>query len=66
MAQAEVIMLGEATAPKAPSDKIDIYYTKSPENKYDEIAKISVGDTEDDWMIKQIKIKFESINLIIF
>jgi hypothetical protein len=57
MAKPEVMMLGEASSPKASSDKIDIFYTKKPERKYDEIAKISVGDTDDDWSIKQIKIK---------
>ena len=57
MAKAEVMMLGEAGTPKAPTDKIDIYYTKIPERKYDEVANISVGDTDDDWSIKQIILK---------
>jgi hypothetical protein len=57
MAKPEVVILGEASSPKSSTDKIDIYYTKKPERNYDEIAKISVGDTDDDWCIKQIKLK---------
>ena len=45
MAQPEVTMLKEAGTPKASTDHIDIFYTKTPDKDYDEIAKIEVGDT---------------------
>ncbi|NEX12202.1 MAG: hypothetical protein C1942_05820 [Prosthecochloris sp.] len=61
MAKPEVMMLGEAGPSKSPTDKIDIYYTKKPESNYAEIAKISVGDTDDDWCIKQIKLKAKEL-----
>jgi len=40
---------------------IDIYYTNTPDKKYEEIAIIKVGDTDDDWSLKQIKIKAREI-----
>lgn len=48
-------MLAEAREPKATTAEIQIFYTKTPDRDYDEIAKIEVGDTSDDWCIKQIK-----------
>ena len=57
MASPEVTMIGKAGSPKPPSANIDIYYTNKPEKKYEEIAMIKVGDTDDDWSIKQIKLK---------
>ncbi len=57
MASPEVTMIGKAGTPQSPTANIDIYYTKKPEKSYEEIAIIKVGDTDDDWSIKQIKIK---------
>ena len=50
-------MIGEPSTPKSPTEKIDIFYTKVPERSYEEIAKIEVGDTDDNWNLKQFKIK---------
>ena len=61
MAKPKVTMLGEAGIPKSPMANIDIYYTNTPDNKYEEIAIIKVGDTDDDWNLKQIKIKAREI-----
>lgn len=61
MAKPEVTMLGEAGIPKSPMANIDIYYTNKPDKKYEEIAIIKVGDTDDDWSLKQIKIKAREI-----
>ena len=57
MASPEVTMIGKAGTPKPPLENIDIYYTKKPEQDYEEIAIIKVGDTDDNWSLKQIKIK---------
>ncbi len=57
MASPDVTMIGKAGAPKSPTANIDIYYTNKPEKKYEEIAIVKVGDTDDDWSIKQIKLK---------
>jgi len=57
MAQPEVTMFREASAPKSPTEHIDIFYTKQPDRSYEEIAKIEVGDTDDNWNLEQIKIK---------
>ena len=57
MASPEVTMIGKAGAPKSSSENIDIYYTNKPDKKYEEIAIIKVGDTDDDWSINQIKLK---------
>ena len=61
MASPEVTMLKESHPPKQTTDHIDVFYTKPPDKPYDEIAKIKIGDTEDDWNLKQIKIKAREI-----
>ena len=61
MAQPQVTMFKEPGTPKSPTDHIDIFYTKTPDRDYEEIAKIQVGDTDDDWSMKQIKIKAREI-----
>jgi hypothetical protein len=61
MAQPEVMMLREASDPKSPTEHIDVFYTKKPDGSYEEIAKIEVGDTDDNWNMEQIKIKAREI-----
>lgn len=61
MAQPKVLMLGEAGNPKTESDNIDIFYTKIPEQGYVEIARIEVGDTNDEYSLNQILVKARSI-----
>ena len=61
MASPIVTMLSESHQPKQATDYIDVFYTKSPDKPYDEIAKIKIGDTEDEWNLKQIKIKAREI-----
>lgn len=40
-----------------PTANIDVYQTKKPTQEYIEIAKISCGDSDDDWNLKEIKRK---------
>ena len=61
MAIPEVTMLREAHPPKQATEHIDVFYTKPPDKPYDEIAKIKIGDTEDEWNLKQIRIKAREI-----
>ena len=57
MASPEVTMLKEPHAPKQATEHIDVFFTKTPDRPYEEIAIIKVGDTEDEWNLKQIKLK---------
>ncbi len=57
MAQPEVTMFGEAGTPKPSTVHVDTFYTEPPDREYDEIAQISVGGTDDNWNMEQIKIK---------
>ena len=57
MAQPQVMMLGDAGNPKTDAENIDIYYTKRPERDYKEIARIEVGDTNDEYNLEQILLK---------
>lgn len=61
MASPEVTMLRESHPPKQATEHIDVFYTKKPDKPYIEIAKIKIGDTEDEWNLKQIKLKAREI-----
>lgn len=61
MAKPKVTMFREAGHPKAPTDQIDVFYTTRPDRRYEEIARIEVGDTDDDWSMKQIMAKAREI-----
>ena len=57
MAKAKVTMINEAYQAKSEDAPVEIYMTVTPDNPYIEIAQITCDDTEDDWCLKQIKIK---------
>ena len=61
MAQPKVLILGEAGSPKTEAENIDIFYTKRPEQEYVEIARIEVGDTNDEYSLNQILMKARSM-----
>ena len=50
-------MLGEAGSPKTEAENIDIFHPKMPEQEYVEIARIEVGDTNDEYSLNQILMK---------
>lgn len=61
MAKAQVTMFQEAYPKKDLDAHIDIYKTKQPEKEFIELAEISCGDTDQEWALKQIKIKARQI-----
>ncbi|MBQ9207534.1 MAG: hypothetical protein IJ158_12605 [Treponema sp.] len=62
MGKAKVTMLTEETySAKTEDAQIDVYYTNRPNKNYIELAQITCEDTEDDWCLKQIKIKAREI-----
>ncbi len=61
MAKAKVTMINEAYPSKDENANIEVYITNTPSDPYIEIAQITCDDTEDDWCLKQIKIKAREI-----
>lgn len=61
MAKADAVMLTEAYPAKTQDAQFDVYYTNRPEKKYIELAQIICNDTDDNWNLKQIKIKAQEI-----
>ena len=54
MAQPDINMIAEASAPKPATKEIDVFYTSLPDRNSEEIAMLSVDDRDDDWSIGQI------------
>ena len=54
-------MFKQPYSPKGVGEDIDVYQTSLPNREYIEIAKISCGDTDDDWNMKQILKKAREI-----
>jgi len=61
MAKPNVTMYTRAYPPKAMGAPIDVYQIAMPDREYIEIAKISCGDTDDNWNMKQILKKARDI-----
>ena len=61
MAKAKVTMINEPYPAKDENENIEVYITTVPSEPYLEIAQITCDDTEDDWCLKQIKIKAREI-----
>jgi hypothetical protein len=61
MAKPKVTLFGSDYPPKSPSEKIDVFNTATPSVPYVEIAKISCGDTDENWNMRQILIKAREI-----
>jgi len=61
MAKPKVILYAKPYSPKKINAPIDVYQTTMPDHEYIEIAKITCGDTDDNWNMKQILIKAREI-----
>ena len=61
MAKAKITMINEPYPAKEESANIEVYITNPPSAPYIELAQITCDDTEDDWCLKQIKIKAREI-----
>ena len=61
MAKAKITMINEPYPAKEENANIEVYITNPPSTPYIELAQITCDDTEDDWCLKQIKIKAREI-----
>lgn len=61
MAKPKVTPFGQTYSAKRPDEKVDVYNTSRPDREYVEIARISCGDTDDSWNMKQILTKAREI-----
>ena len=61
MAKPKVTMISEPYPAKEENANIEVFITNVPSEPYIELAQISCDDTEDDWCLKQIKIKAREI-----
>ncbi len=61
MAKAKVTLFGNSYPPKNEGDKIDVYMTNTPTQKYIEFAQIICRDTNDNWSLNQITKKAREI-----
>ena len=61
MAKPEVLLYGKTYPSKNLDAETEIFETSRPKQEYIEIAKITCGDTEDSWNLKQILIKAREI-----
>ena len=61
MAKAKITMINEPYPAKEENANIEVYITNPPSAPYIELAQITCDDTEDDWCLKQIKIKAREI-----
>jgi|SRR5207247_7077778 len=61
MARPKVTLFGPAYPPKDSTATIEVFQSQKPDRPYQEIARIEVGDTDDNWSMKQILIKAREI-----
>lgn len=61
MGKAKVTMINEPYPAKNENYPIEIYITNIPSKPYIELAQISCNDTNEEWCLKQIKIKAREI-----
>ena len=61
MARPKVTLFGPAYPPKDSTAAIEVFQSQKPDRPYQEIARIEVGDTNDNWSMKQILIKAREI-----
>lgn len=57
MATPKVIRFGPSFGSKSPNAPVEVFQTRVPDRPYQEIALISVGDTDDDYCMEQILLK---------
>jgi hypothetical protein len=61
MAKPKVTLFGPMYPPKDSTAAIEVFQSQKPDRPYQEIARIEVGDTDDNWSMKQILIKAREI-----
>lgn len=61
MAKAKVTLFGDSYPAKSEDAKIDVYMTNKPKQEYVDFAKITCGDTNDNWSLEQITKKAREI-----
>ena len=61
MAKPKVTLFGPAYPPRDSTAEIEVFQSQKPDRPYQEIARIEVGDTDDNWSMKQILIKAREI-----
>jgi len=54
MAKPKVLLYLPGLPPKPPDASIEVFQSQQPERPYQEVARIEVGDTDDNWSMKQI------------
>ena len=61
MAKPEVVLYGPPLPAKPTNAPIEVFESQKPTRPYQEIAKIEVGDTDDNWSMAQILKKAREI-----
>ncbi len=61
MAKPKVTLFGPTYPPKDSTAAIEVFQSQKPDRPYQELARIEVGDTDDNWSMKQILIKAREI-----
>ena len=57
MASPKVMRFGPSFDSKSPNAAVEVFQTHVPDRPYQEIALISVGDTDDDYCMEQVLLK---------
>ncbi len=61
MAKPTMTVYGPTYPPKDSTAVIEVFHSQKPDRPYQEIARIEVRDTDDNWNLKQILIKAREI-----
>jgi hypothetical protein len=61
MAKARVTLFAEAYPPRVPGAQIDVFITTKPTQEYVEFAQITCQDTNEQWVLDQIRKKAREI-----
>lgn len=61
MAKPKMTIYGPTYPPKDSTVAIEVFQSQKPVRPYQEIARIEVGDTDDNWSLKQILKKAREI-----
>lgn len=61
MATPKVVRFGPSFDSKSSNAPVEVFQTRAPDRPYQEIASISVGDTDDEYCMEQILIKAREV-----
>lgn len=61
MARPKVTMFGPAYPARDSGAVVEVFQSRLPDRPYTEIARIEVGDTDDNWSMRQILLKAREI-----